>query len=238
MKFKKNRVAFLLTLVIGYFVVYYALHGIEVYVPVDTPKISDNFVVVLDAGHGGLDGGAVSVSGALEKDINLSIVLKLRDMLNSFGYNVVLTRDKDISIHDKGVKGAGKQKRSDMDNRLAIFNKYSNAVALSIHQNQFTQSQYNGAQMFYTATNDMSEKLATTMQKQFVEYIQPKNKRETKLVGEELFLINFAKCPSLIVECGFLSNPTEAALLESDEYQSKVAFTIFTGLNKFISENM
>lgn len=158
-------------------------------------------------------------------------------MCEAFGYKVVATRETDKSIHDSGVQGIRNQKMSDMDNRLEIFNRYENAVALSIHQNLYTKPQYSGAQMFYSTNNPLNEKLASIMQTQFVEYLQPENKRETKPVGKELYLCYFTKCPTLMIECGFLSNPEEAALLETDEYQSKVAFTIFTGLNKFISEN-
>lgn len=238
MRFRKSYVGVVFTLVIGYFLVYYATHNIEVYVPVSNPSANDDVVIVIDAGHGGMDGGGVSVNGALEKDINLSILLKVRDMCDAFGYNVVVTRDTDKSIHDKGVNGVGNQKRSDMDNRLAIFNKYENAIAISIHQNLFTQPKYSGAQMFYATSNPMNENLARTMQNEFVAQLQPENTREIKEVGTELFLCYYTECPSVMIECGFLSNPEEAALLETEEYQSKVAFTIFSGLNKFLSENM
>ncbi len=237
MKIRKSYVGVVFTLVVGYFLVYYAMHSIDVYVPVSTPQANDNFVIVLDAGHGGMDGGGTSVNGALEKDINLSIVLKVRDMCESFGYKVVVTRDTDKSIHNDGVKGVRKQKLSDMDNRLAIFNKYDNSINLSIHQNLYTQPQYNGAQMFFAKSNPSNEKLANIMRSEFVAQIQPKNTRETKEVGKELYLCYFTKNPSLMIECGFLSNPEEAAKLETEEYQSQVAFTIFSGINKFLSSN-
>jgi len=238
MKFKKSQVGVLFTLVIGYFLVYYVTHSVEVFVPVSTTNASSDVVIVLDAGHGGIDGGCTSVNGALEKDINLKILLKVRDMCEAFGYKVVVTRDTDKSIHDENVTGVGNQKKSDMDNRLKIINKNTNSIAISIHQNQFTQSQYKGTQMFYSTTNPLNEKLARSMQGQFVSLLQPENTREIKPVGKELFLQYFAKCPSVLVECGFLSNPEEATLLESEEYQNKVAFTIFSGINNFLSENM
>jgi len=238
MKIRKSYVGVVFTLVIGYFLVYYATHNIDVYLPVSTPQASDNVVIVLDAGHGGIDGGGTSVNGILEKDINLSILLKVRDLCRSFGYNVVVTRDTDKSIHDDGVKGIGNQKRSDMDNRLKIFNKYDNSINISIHQNLFTQPQYKGAQMFYAPTNPANEKLARIMQNEFVAQLQPDNTREIKEVGKELFLCYFSKNPSLMIECGFLSNPEEAAKLETEEYQAQVAFTIFCGINKYVNENM
>lgn len=238
MRFKKSLAGILFTLVIGYFVVYYATHNIEVYIPASTPNANSDIVIVLDAGHGGMDGGGTSVNGALEKDINLNILKKVRDMCETFGYNVVVTRDTDKSIHDDGVTGIRNQKESDMENRLAIFNKYENSICLSIHQNLFTQPQYSGAQMFYATSNPINQKLAQTFQNEFVIQLQPENNREIKEVGKELYLCYFTENPSIMIECGFLSNPQEAALLETDEYQSKVAFTIFSGLNKFLSENM
>lgn len=192
-------------------------------------------VIVIDAGHGGIDGGCSTADGVPEKGINLSILQRLRDMLEISGYQVVVTRDKDVSIHDKGVEGIANQKSSDMDNRLEIFNKYENAICISIHQNQFTDSKYNGAQMFYSGTNDASQRLADIMQGKFVEYIQPDNKRETKLCGKELFLCYFSKNPTVMAECGFLSNPEEAELLKTEEYQTKVAFTIYSAVNEFLN---
>lgn len=199
-------------------------------------QYSDFPVIVLDAGHGGIDSGCVSVNGIEEKDINLNILLNLRDMLTASGFEVVVTRDTDKSIHDLTVTGLGNQKKSDMDNRLKIINGQENAIFVSIHQNQFTDPKYSGAQMFYSAQSEEGAKLADIMQKSFVNQLQPDNKRETKPVGDELFLIHFAKCPSVMVECGFLSNPNEAALLESKEYQSKVAFTIFTGICEYVMQ--
>ena len=156
-------------------------------------------------------------------------------MLEVNGYEVRVTRDTDTSIHDKGIEGIANQKSSDMDNRLEIFNKNQNAICISIHQNQFTEPQYSGAQMFYSNNNGNSENLAKSIQSQFVELLQPDNTREIKQCGKELFLCYFSENPTVMVECGFLSNPEEAAMLTTDEYQSKVAFTIFSGINDYIS---
>lgn len=190
-------------------------------------------LVLVNSPHGGIDGGCTSAEGIPEKGINLSILLKLRDLLTVSGYEVEVTRDTDTSIHDQGIEGIAQQKSSDMDNRLAIFNSRDDAVCISIHQNQFTQPQYHGAQMFYSATNPQSEALARSMQSSFVKLLQPDNQREIKQCGKELFLCYFSKNPTVMVECGFLSNPDEAALLATDEYQSKIAFTIFSGINDF-----
>lgn len=191
-------------------------------------------VIVLDAGHGGMDGGCSSADGVPEKGINLNILLNLRDMLKVSGYDVVVTRDTDVSIHDKGIEGIANQKSSDMDNRLAIFNENPNSICISIHQNQFTDPKYSGAQMFYSDSNSESEELARIIQNKFAENLQPENDREIKLCGKELFLCYYSENPTVMVECGFLSNPEEAALLTTEEYQHKVAFTIFSGINEFV----
>ena len=193
-------------------------------------------VIVLDAGHGGADGGCVSVGGVPEKGINLSIMLTARDMLTLLGYDVRCTRETDVSVHDQGVEGLAKQKKSDMDNRLAIVNNSGAELFVSIHQNQFTDSKYSGAQMFYKADSSESSVLADILRERFRTWLQPGNERETKPVGSELFLIHNAKCPAVMAECGFLSNPEEAAKLESSSYQREIAFVIADGINCYISQ--
>ena len=192
-------------------------------------------LIVLDAGHGGIDGGCTSAEGIPEKGINLDILLRLRDILEVNGYEVRVTRDSDRSIHDDGVEGIAAQKSSDMDNRLALFNESGNAVCVSIHQNQFTDSRYKGAQMFYSNNNKASETLARMMQERFRELLQPDNDREIKLCGKELFLCYYSENPTIMAECGFMSNPDEAALLNTGEYRGKVAFTLFAGINDFVN---
>lgn len=237
----KTKVVGTFVLIIGYFFVFALADSIsfnlpDKFLPASTVGVSETKelpVVILDGGHGGLDGGCVAYNGAVEKEINLNIMLDLKSMLEAFGYEVILTRDCDISIHDEGVSGLSNQKKSDMANRLAIFNSRENAIAVSIHQNQFTDSKYSGAQMFYSETNPKSEQLATAIQQSFVENLQPKNKRETKVSGNELYLLYYCKNPSVMVECGFLSNPAESDLLQTEKYQQEVAFTIFKGINDY-----
>lgn len=147
-----------------------------------------------------------------------------------------VTRDTDRSIHDPGIEGIANQKSSDMDNRLALLNAPENAVCLSIHQNQFTDPQYSGAQMFYALTNSRSESLAQSLQTQFRTLLQPQNTREIKCCGKELFLCYYCEHPMVMAECGFLSNPEEAALLTTEEYQHKVALTLYAGLTEWLSQ--
>ena len=190
-------------------------------------------VITIDAGHGGADGGCVSVNGAVEKNINLNILKTLRDTMTVMGYDVNCTRESDVSIHDMGVEGLKNQKLSDMKNRLAIFGKYSDGISVSIHQNQFTDSKYSGAQMFYSEKNPEGEQLAKIMQERFRSVLQPENERVAKAVGDELYLLDNTTNPAVMIECGFLSNPEEAAKLESEDYQKQVAFTIMTGIKEY-----
>lgn len=192
-------------------------------------------VLVIDAGHGGADGGCLSVDGTPEKGINLSILQTMRDAAFVLGYDVVCTRESDVSIHDEGVTGLANQKKSDMDNRLAIINKYKDAVAVSIHQNQFTDSKYSGAQVFYSKKSEDAHALAESIKARIVSTLQPDNERETKPVGDELFLLDNANCPAVMAECGFLSNESEAARLETPVYQKHMAMTLLFGVNDYIN---
>lgn len=183
--------------------------------------------------HGGLDSGAVGKSGVLEKDVNLSVVKHLQKLLELSGFKTVLTRSEDVSIYDPGVEGIRNQKLSDMDNRLEIIQSYPDSVFLCIHQNNYTDPQYFGGQMFYNNNNPDNRTLAQIMQNRFAQ-LQPGNDREIKLSGDELFLLKSNPNPSLMIECGFLSNPEEEAKLATDEYQQKLAFTIYSGLLEYL----
>lgn len=215
--------------------IHYAVGEIDTAVYVNTADSGQTGrIIVLDSGHGGMDGGCSTAEGVTEKGINLNIMLAVRDMCRLYGYDTAVTRDRDTSIHDSGVTGIRNQKVSDMENRLELFNKFPDAVCLSIHQNTYTDPKFKGAQMFYSSANPDSELLACALQSKFVENLQPDNMRETKLCGKELYLCHFCNNTAVMAECGFLSNPEEAALLTSESYQQQVAFTLFSGLNEFI----
>jgi N-acetylmuramoyl-L-alanine amidase len=188
--------------------------------------------VVIDAGHGGADGGGVSVNGVPEKGINLNIALALSDMLTLFGYETALTRTDDVSIHDEDVEGLKNQKLSDMKNRLEMFNS-RDAVCISIHQNRYTDSVSRGAQMFYYRESSESAQLAEALRSRICDYLQPENTRETKPTDDELYLLCNCENPAVMAECGFISNPEEAAMLEQQPYQQQMAFTLMCGLNDF-----
>lgn len=192
-------------------------------------------VILLDAGHGGVDSGGIGINGVYEKDINLSIVKNLGSLLTLSGYEVVYTRTEDISIYDNGVEGIRNQKISDMENRLEIVERYPGSVFLSVHQNQYTDKAYFGGQMFYTTNNSSNFRLATIMQNKFAE-LQQGNDREVKLIDNNLYLFKDTEQPALLIECGFLSNENDAANLSNPEYQKKVAFTIYSGLTEYLRE--
>ncbi len=189
--------------------------------------------IIIDAGHGGEDGGTQSASGILEKDINLSISLTLRDIFDFFGFNTVMTRETDRLIYDPGNEGIKNKKVSDIHNRLAITKKYTGSILISIHQNYFTQSKYNGAQTFYSVNNPESEKLALSIQKSIVSLMQPENQREIKPTGDEIYLLYHAENTAVMVECGFLSNPEEAEKLNDDSYRKEMALAVFAGTYKY-----
>ena len=188
--------------------------------------------VVIDAGHGGEDGGAVD-NNIVEKDINLSIAKKLADLLRVNGFDVIETRTDDIMINTDG-NTLREKKVSDMKNRLAVFDT-ENSIVISIHQNKFPQSKYHGTQVFYGIKNSGSKTLAENVQSNIVKLIQPDNKRECKMADGGIFLLKNCVNPSIIVECGFISNYEEAQLLSDERYQRKMSFSIFCGLMDYIN---
>lgn len=196
-------------------------------------KILEENTIILDAGHGGVDGGAVGKNGCLEKDVNLSICLYLRDILTVNGYRVIMTRESDVSTNDEGLKKISQIKTSDLKNRLKLIESYDGAIALVIHQNEFGEEKYHGAQMFYGRKNEESKPLAEAIQKSFVTMLQPDNTRQIKPSTKSVYIVNNAKNPIVLVECGFISNYEEAKNLSDEEYQKKVAFTIFNGLVEY-----
>ncbi len=183
-------------------------------------------VFVIDPGHGGEDGGATE-NNILEKDINLSIALKLRDMLTAGGYETVMTRETDESIYDSSAGTTRERKVSDLKNRAEIINRNQNNILISIHQNKFEQSKYSGAQIFYSKNNPESERLAEEIRKSITSLIQPENKRELKAADSSIYILDKAEVPAVIVECGFISNTEEAKMLSNEDYQQKMAFAIF-----------
>jgi N-acetylmuramoyl-L-alanine amidase len=188
-------------------------------------------IIVIDAGHGGEDGGAVA-NNIVEKDINLSISKKLKDIFKASGFIVITTRDKDKMINTNG-SSLRERKVSDMKNRLELFNKNENNIVVSIHQNKFSQEKYSGTQVFYSKNNPQSEIMAEYIRKNIAKLIQPENERAAKPADGSIYLLYNSKVPAVIVECGFISNYTEANKLKDNNYQKKLAFAIYSGVLEF-----
>ncbi len=191
-------------------------------------------VIIIDAGHGGFDSGTISVNGTLEKDINLAVAKKLAKYfdLNSISY--IMTRTEDISTCSKDDERIVNKKVSDIKNRFKIIEDNPEAIFLSIHQNHYSEEYCNGAQVFYSKNNPESEKLAECLQSSFHNMLQPYNNRLIKPTGTEIYLLYHANSVAVMAECGFLSNQKEADNLINEEYQNKVAFTLFCGILKYL----
>ena len=179
-------------------------------------------VLVLDAGHGGEDGGAVSLTGVAESGINLAITLRVDQLLGFCGAPPVVLREEDVSLHDQGADTLREKKASDLRNRVQAVEQVGDAVLLSVHQNTFTDKKYRGAQVFYAPTEG-SQALAETMQEALRAALDPENGRQAKPIPDSVYLMNHVSCPAVLVECGFLSNPEEEALLRSADYQIRLA---------------
>lgn len=188
--------------------------------------------IVLDVGHGGMDPGKVGVTGVLEKEINLSIAKKLQKRLEGDGITVVMTRKTDDAPCSMGAKY---KKREDMEARVRLITETAPDFVVSIHQNSYPSEECRGAQVFYYKDSEESKRLAEVLQRTFPEVLQDENKRQAK-ANTDYYLLRKTSCPIVIAECGFLSNPTEEALLATQEYQEKVAEAVHTGIMRYISE--
>ncbi|WP_458463789.1 N-acetylmuramoyl-L-alanine amidase [Paenibacillus sp.] len=195
-------------------------------------QILSGNTVVIDAGHGGIDGGAVSCTGTFESNINLEIALKLDDLMHILGLRTIMIRDTDKSIHTEGETIAGK-KVSDIRNRVQTINTTPGALLISIHQNSFPDQRYSGAQIFHNDTEN-SRELAAAMQNAMREYINPQNRRQIKRAAG-VYLMDHINCDGLLIECGFLSNETEERLLRSIEYQNKLCCVIATVVSQYLN---
>ena len=204
---------------------------------VDVLNDSVAYTIVIDAGHGGVDSGTSAADGTPEKEINLQIAHKLNDVLRSFGVETVMIRTEDISIHDESAKTIRQKKVSDIKNRLSIINNTDNAIYVSIHQNHYLDSKYTGTQVFYSKNNPDSEVFAKKIRASVVSILQKDNTREIKQSGKEIYLLNNAQVPAVMVECGFMSNEKETELLKNSDYQQKLAFVIALGICDYINSS-
>lgn len=223
----ENIIAFILAIFIvcGVMLTYYRENSM-----IHTSLPVDKKVVIIDAGHGGWDPGKKGTGGKDEKEINLLIAEKLQQYLEQGGCTVIITRNEDTAL--------GTKKREDMNTRKEIINGSEGDMLISIHQNSFPQMSAKGAQVFYHNDSEKGRILAETIQNKFKEYVDSSNARQAK-ANTDYYILKNTKMVSAIVECGFLSNSSEEKMLNTDEYQSKVAWAIYMGIIEYFqNENI
>lgn len=186
-------------------------------------------VILIDAGHGGEDGGAVGVNGVLEKDLNLVVSGMLFDLLRVAGYTVVQTRTEDQLLYDAGTK-KGHKKQGDLENRVKYTQKYPNSILVSIHMNTFPTPNCEGVQVWYSQNDASSEILAKQIQENVKLHLQPENNRRVKAATSGIYLLRHTMTPAVLVECGFLSTPAECERLCDKDYQKKLALVLFDAI--------
>jgi N-acetylmuramoyl-L-alanine amidase len=186
---------------------------------VENAPIENRACIIVDAGHGGIDGGATSCTGVLESQFNLQIARRLDDFLHFLGYKTIMIRTTDTSIYTEGATIA-QQKLSDLKQRVKIVNETPNGILISIHQNTYPDAQYHGAQVFY-ANDDVSRSLAQDLQTSFKSVLDSNNNRRPK-AASGVYLMQKIQRPGVLIECGFISNPQEELLLRDDGYQKKL----------------
>lgn len=192
--------------------------------------------IIIDAGHGGEDGGAVGVNGVYEKDINLHIAKLLDQMLRAAGYPTLMTRTEDILLYDRNEDYEGRKKVLDLAARLAVTKEQETAIFVSIHMNSFPQAQYRGLQVYHSPNDSRSIDLANQIQTLTRSLLMPQNDRSIKPSGGRIYLLDRCTIPAVMVECGFLSNPAECELLSTEAYQRKLAVTLFAAITEYLAK--
>lgn len=186
--------------------------------------------VIIDAGHGGEDGGAIGVTGLVEKELNLDLAKRLCTLLEADGVRVIMTRTEDVLLYDRGADYEGRKKVLDLAARQAIGDANPEALFVSLHANTFPQQVYHGLQVWYSPNNPKSTALAEAIRCEVVSTLQPDNHRQSKQAGSNIFLLHKLQIPSVLVECGFLSNPAECSALEDPAYRDRLAYALYKGI--------
>ncbi|KGG81051.1 N-acetylmuramoyl-L-alanine amidase [Caloranaerobacter azorensis H53214] len=195
----------------------------------------NNKVIIIDPGHGGIDPGAVGKLGKKEDDINLEIALKLRRLIEQTGGIAILTREEDKGLYTEKSKTYRQKKNEDLRNRKIFVNESEGDIFISIHLNSFPQSKYYGAQTFYKKGCEDSKKLAEILQEELRNVLDKNNKRVPQ-DRDNIYLIREVNIPSVLIECGFISNPNEERLLSDSKYQEKIAWAIYIGIMRYFKE--
>ncbi|MBE6811968.1 MAG: hypothetical protein E7523_03700 [Ruminococcaceae bacterium] len=198
-----------------------------------TTAVSGVPTVIIDAGHGGEDGGAIAIDGTYEKEINLQIALQLQSFCSLFGTDSIMIRTTDTDLADHSLPTIRKRKISDINARMEILNNNPQAVYVGIHQNQYKDASINGLQVFYSQGTDISRQIALSVQEYTASTLQPYNTRNVKAAGENIYLLHHAKLPAVMVECGFISNDEECQLLKEPAYGTKISLCIAGGLIRY-----
>lgn len=192
---------------------------------------ANSITVVIDAGHGGIDNGVVGVkTGIKESELNLSITKKLQNILLDAGINVVLTRNSNAGLYGVATKNL---KKKDMEKRKNIINSANPTLVISVHMNKYSMSSRRGAQVFYKDGDEKSKAFAESVQRQLNELSG--SERDFSALTGDYYILKCSSVPSIIAECGFLSNENDEALLITEEYQKEVAYTIFKGIIEYLS---
>ncbi len=194
---------------------------------------SEEKIIIIDAGHGGEDCGAIGVTGVLEKDLNLAIANELGELFRKAGYAVVYTRTQDKLLYEEHENIKGIRKISDLKNRCKIAAEYPNALFVSIHMNSFSNAKYSGLQVYYSPESDESRSLASSVQESVKNSLQTENERKIKK-GEGMYVLENVDNSAILIECGFLTNPSECKKLSEKEYQKSLSFSIFCGIIEYI----
>ena len=192
--------------------------------------------IIIDAGHGGEDGGAVAVNGALEKDLNLFVALTLEQMLTGLGCDVIMTRSSDVLLYDRNSDFEGHKKQQDLASRLSIAKNTPDAIFVSIHMNSFVQAEYSGLQVYYSQNDPSSIELAELVQSKVRTELQPYNNRKIKAADKGIFLLDRAPGCAVLIECGFLSNAADAERLCSEDFRRSLCFAISGAIVEFVRE--
>ena len=200
---------------------------------IQSEGIQEDFVIIIDAGHGGDDGGAVSIGGICEKDLNLAMSKSLSSNLEAMGYHVIMTRTDDTDTDGE----EGFNKRKDILNRLKYTEQYPNSLFISVHMNSSTSSTDKGFTVFYGEKNELSKKIAENIYYAVENFAYTSRLRDVKEAPDSVYLMNNCTVPAILVECGFISNKTDEALLIDEKYREDLSYILACGIDKFCIEN-
>lgn len=233
MKQQKSLVLFsalFLAITVAYSAIFSLL--VELFQKEDIPvDFKAQTLIILDAGHGGEDGGATGTNGVLEKDLNLLLTSALADLLRLSGYSVLESRTEDKLLYDEGTK-KGHKKQSDLQNRLKLTEQYPESVFISIHMNTFPSPDCTGTQIWYSENDPESAEWAKAMQNKIQNTLQPENNRKIKAATSNIYILRHAATPAILIECGFISSPTECERLCDPVYQKKLVATLFSVIDE------